>query len=78
MSLKVPVNNRSIKLKTVDGTVVQGYVNIASEAEPMDRPSDYLIRGQSPFLLVSQATIEGKMVEAVLVNKQHIVWAIPE
>ena len=78
MSLKVPVNNRSIKLKTVDGTLTHGQVNIASEAQPMDRPSDYLIRGQSPFLLVSQASIEGESVEAILINKHHIVWAIPE
>lgn len=63
-----------ISLRTVDGSVIRGKINL----EDKERVSDVLVRGDSPYLIIfdaSTSNVEGKVF---IVNKQHIIWVEPE
>jgi len=64
----------SISLRTVDGSVIRGKINL----DDKERVSDVLVRSDSPYLIIfdaSTANVEGKVF---IVNKQHIIWVEPE
>jgi hypothetical protein len=63
-----------ISLKTVDGSVIRGKINL----DDKERVSDVLMRSDSPYLIIfdaSTSNVEGKVF---IVNKQHIIWIEPE
>jgi hypothetical protein len=64
----------NISLRTVDGSVIRGKINLQDK----ERVSDALAGGGSPYLIIfdaSTSNVEGKVF---IVNKQHIVWVEPE
>jgi hypothetical protein len=64
-----------VKIKTLDGTVIDGKVNLGYE----NRMSDLLTKTDNPFIVVFDAMYVGSPKKKVLVlNKQHIVWAEPQ
>lgn len=65
---------RIITVKTIDGSSVQGKVNIA----PNQRVSDLLTLQQGPFLVVVEASYAESSGKTLLINKDHIVWIEPE
>ena len=74
----VSTENRLVIVKTSDGSLIRGNINLNSETLPMDRVSDLLIKGQNKFLMIYNATIEDREDAAVIINKSQIVWVMEE
>lgn len=70
--------SRAVVVKTTDGSVIRGYINLNSESLPMDRVSDLLMKGQNKFLIMYNASLDDKKDAAVIVNKSQIVWVMEE
>ncbi|MFC1844500.1 hypothetical protein ACFLZ5_06875 [Thermodesulfobacteriota bacterium] len=70
--------NRLVTVKTTDGSIISGNINLNSETLPMDRVSDLLIKGQNKFLMMYNASIENRNDAAVIINKSQIVWVMEE
>jgi len=70
--------SRTVIVKTTDGSVIRGYINLNSESLPMDRVSDLLMKGQNKFLIMYNATLDDKKDAAVIINKSQIVWVMEE
>jgi len=81
MSVKVitrRVEARKVSLKMVDGSLVQGKVNILHNEEVVQRVSDMFTKVSDPFIVVFDATAEGKSGRVLIINKRNIVWVSPE
>ena len=74
----VSKENRLVVVKTIDGSVIRGNINLNSESIPMDRVSDLLIKGQNKFLIMYNATLGDRKDAAVIINKSQIVWVMEE
>ena len=74
----VSKENRLVVVKTIDGSVIRGNINLNSETLPMDRVSDLLIKGQNKFLIMYNATLGDRKDAAVIINKSQIVWVMEE
>ena len=74
----VSTENRLVVVKTTDGSVIRGNINLNSESIPMDRVSDLLIKGQNKFLIMYNAVIGEAKDSAVIINKSQIVWVMEE
>jgi hypothetical protein len=70
--------NRLVVVKTTDGSLIRGNINLNSESIPMDRVSDLLIKGQNKFLIMYNATLDDVKDSAVIINKSQIVWVMEE
>ena len=70
--------NRQVVVKTIDGSLIRGNINLNSESLPMDRVSDLLIKGQNKFLIMYNATLGDRRDAAVIINKSQIVWVMEE
>ncbi len=68
---KVPAE---ITIKTVDGSILQGKVNLGHKK----RVSDVFTKSEEPFVVLYDATYSGGSGKVFVVNKQHIVWIEPE
>ena len=77
------IKDRIIRIKLIDGTKVNGRVNI-NRSDGFDRVSDLVNSEQNPFLTVMDATLYDKELEnparhkTLFINKIHILWATPE
>ena len=81
MSVRVisrKINARKVTLKMVDGSLVQGKVNIYHDEEVVQRVSDIFTKASDPFIVVFDATAEGKTGRVLIINKRNIVWVSPE
>jgi hypothetical protein len=65
---------RTVTIKTIEGSCVQGKVNIA----PNQRVSDLLTLHKGPFLVVVDASYADGMKKTLFINKNFIVWIEPE
>ena len=74
----VNTENRLVVVKTTDGSLIRGNINLNSESIPMDRVSDLLIKGQNRFLIMYNATLDDVKDSAVIINKSQIVWVMEE
>jgi hypothetical protein len=70
--------NRQVVVKTIDGSLIRGNINLNSESIPMDRVSDLLIKGQNRFLIMYNASLGDRKDAAVIINKSQIVWVMEE
>jgi len=70
--------NRLVTVKTTDGSIICGNINLNSESLPMDRVSDLLIKGQNKFLIMYNATLDDRRDAAIIINKSQIVWVMEE
>ena len=70
--------NRKVVVRTTDGSVISGNINLNSETLPMDRVSDLLIKGQNKFLIMYNASLNEQKDAAVIINKSQIVWVMEE
>jgi hypothetical protein len=81
MSVKVitrKVNARKVSIKMVDGSLVQGKVNIYHDEEVVQRVSDIFTKVSDPFIVVFDATAESKSGRVLIINKRNIAWVSPE
>ena len=74
----VSTENRLVLVKTIDGSLIKGNINLNSETLPMDRVSDLLIKGQNKFLIMYNATLGDRKDDAVIINKSQIVWVMED
>jgi len=70
--------NRQVLVKTIDGSLIRGNINLNSESIPMDSVSDLLIKGQNRFLIMYNASLGDRKDAAVIINKSQIVWVMEE
>ena len=77
------INTRNLRLALVDGSQINACVNI--DRQPgYDRVSDLISSSREPFLILMNATMHKSGIgtpmqhDTIFVNKDHIVWAIPE
>jgi hypothetical protein len=81
MSVKVitrRVDARKVTIKMVDGSLVQGKVNVFHDEEVVRRVSDIFTKVDDPFIVVFDATAEGKSGRVLIINKRNIAWVSPE
>ena len=65
---------RNVTVKTVDGSIIQGKVNIGAE----NRISDLFTASTTPFVVVFDAMYSGGSDKVLILNKTNIVWIEPE
>jgi hypothetical protein len=81
MSVKIisrRIEARKVTIKMVDGSLVQGKVNLLNSAEVVQRVSDIFTKLIDPFVVVFEATAEGKSGRVLILNKRNIAWVSPE
>ena len=81
MSVKVitrRVDARKVIIKMVDGSLVNGKVNILHNEEVVQRVSDIFTKVSDPFIVVFDVTEEGKSGRVLIINKRNIAWVSPE
>ena len=81
MSVKIisrKLNPRIVTIKLVDGSMVKGKINLQHDEAMIQRVSDIFTRINDPFLVVFDATVEGKPGRVLIVNKHNVIWASPE
>ena len=81
MSVKVisrRIDARKVTIKMVDGSLVQGKVNVYHDEEVVQRVSDIFTKVSDPFIVVFDATAEGKSGRVLILNKRNIAWVSPE
>ena len=74
----VSKENRLVVVKTIEGSIIRGNINLNSESLVMDRVSDLLIKGQNKFLIMYNASLGDRKDAAVIINKSQIVWVMEE
>ena len=72
------IDARKVTVKMVDGSLVQGKVNILHDEEVVQRVSDIFTKVSDPFIVVFDATAEGKSGRVLIINKRNIIWVSPE
>ncbi len=81
MSVKIitrKLEAREISLKLADGSVVKGKINLHNDELTIQRVSELFTQVRDPFLVVFDATFEGKTGRVLVVNKHNVIWASPE
>ena len=68
------VEYRTITLKTSDGSVIQGKVNLTEK----QRVSDLFTQSWSPFIVMVDVLLREGEGKTLVINKDHIVWVEPE
>ncbi|MBU4231097.1 MAG: hypothetical protein L6277_04660 [Desulfobacterales bacterium] len=81
MSVKVisrRIDACKVTNKMVDGSLVQGKVNVYHDEEVVQRVSDIFTKLTDPFIVVFDATAEGRSGRVLIMNKRNIAWVSPE
>jgi hypothetical protein len=63
-----------VTIKTVDGSMLQGKVNLGAER----RVSDIFTKSNNPFVVLFDAAYAGGTGKVLVINKSQIVWIEPE
>ena len=72
------IEARKITIKMVDGSLVMGKINLLSDEAVVQRVSDIFTKLADPFIVVFDATAEGKSGRVLILNKRNIAWVSPE
>jgi hypothetical protein len=72
------VDARTVTIKLVDGSLVNGKINLHRSDVEIGRVSDLFTKVTDPFIVVFDATAEGKTGRVLILNKVNIVWIAPE
>ncbi len=72
------LNPKAVAIKMVDGSTLKGKINLHHDEAMIQRVSDIFTRIDDPFLVLFDATLEGKPGKVLIINKRNIVWASPE
>jgi hypothetical protein len=67
----------NVKLKTSDGLLLRGKINMDSDHCSMDRLSDLFIKGKNPFVALYDVEAQGDD-NVIIINKAHIIWITPD
>jgi hypothetical protein len=69
---------RQVTIKMADGSLVQGKINLYHDDAIIQRVSDIFTKIADPFIVVFEATAEGKSGRVLILNKRNIAWVAPE
>jgi hypothetical protein len=69
---------RQVTIKMVDGSLIQGKVNLYHDEAIIQRVSDIFTKISDPFIVVFEATAEGKSNRVLILNKRNVAWVSPE
>jgi hypothetical protein len=69
---------RQVTIKLVDGSVVHGKVNLYHDEAMVQRVSDIFTKVSDPFIVVYEATADGKSGLVLILNKRNVAWVSPE
>lgn len=69
---------RNVVLKLVDGSIVKGKINLHHDQAQVQRVSDIFTKVQDPYIVVFDATAEGRSGRVLVVNKRNLIWVSPE
>lgn len=72
------VDARRVTIKLVDGSLVNGKINLHRSDVDIGRVSDLFTKVKDPFIVVFDATAEGKTGRVLILNKRNIIWIAPE
>jgi hypothetical protein len=72
------IDARKVTIKMVDGSLIQGKVNIYHDEEVTQRVSDMFTKLTDPFIVVFDATAEGRSGRVLILNKNNVAWVSPE
>jgi hypothetical protein len=72
------IEARKVTIKLVDGSLVQGKVNLLNSEEAVQRVSDIFTKLADPFVVVFDVTAEGRNGRVLIMNKRNIAWVSPE
>ncbi len=73
------IEARKVAVKLVDGSLVHGKLNLHRSDVAIQRVSDLFTKVTDPFIVLFDATAEGKTLWRVLIlNKSNIVWVAPQ
>ncbi len=72
------IDARTVTIKLVDGSLVNGKINLHRSDVDVQRVSDLFTKVTDPFIVVFDATAEGKSGRILILNKRNIVWIAPE
>jgi hypothetical protein len=81
MSIKIisrRIEARRVSIKMVDGSLVQGKVNLLHDEAVVQRVSDIFTKLPDPFVVVFDATAEGKSGRVLILNKRNVTWVSPD
>jgi len=65
---------KTISIKTVDGSIIKGKVNIAGK----ERVSEVFTSSNKPFIVMVDVKLKSGIAGKLFVNKRHIVWVEPK
>jgi hypothetical protein len=72
------INARQVTIKLVDGSLVQGKINLHNDDAVVQRVSDVFTKLPDPFVVVFEATAEGQSGRVLILNKKNVAWVSPE
>jgi len=88
------VEERKVTIKLEDGSRITGKINLLAEPardfngfydKHLDdqgtyyrRMSDIFTKGKNPFVVVFEALLENEAEKVIIINKEKILWVIPE
>jgi hypothetical protein len=72
------LESKGISLKLADGSLVKGKINLHHDEAMIQRLSEIFTRLDDPFVVVFDATFEGKTGRVLIVNKRNVLWVAPE
>jgi hypothetical protein len=72
------IEARKVTIKMVDGSLVQGKVNLLNNEEAIQRVSDIFTKLVDPFVVVFDVTAEGRSGRVLILNKRNIAWVSPD
>jgi hypothetical protein len=81
MSIKIisrRIEARKVSIKMVDGSLIQGKVNLLHDEVVVQRVSDIFTKLRDPFVVVFDVTAEGRSGRVLILNKRNIAWVSPE
>jgi hypothetical protein len=72
------IDARKVTIKLVDGSLVQGKVNLLNNEESIQRVSDIFTKLTDPFVVIFDVTAEGRSGRVLILNKRNVAWVSPE
>lgn len=73
-NIDLSIDYKAVTLKFVDGTVLEGKINIL----PHQRVSDYMNSKDKSFIVVVESASQTIVPKTIFVNKSEITWIEPE
>jgi len=72
------IDARKVSIKLMDGSVVRGKINLLQDEHLIERVSEIFTEIDKPFVVVFEATFEGRADRVIVVNKANILWVSPD